>query len=352
MPPRAPLSALIIAGGRGTRLWPASREHQPKPLFSADGKRSLLEATIARLSPTVARERIFVLVAAAHASVFRRALRGLIPARNLIVEPAARGTAVAIAYGMAAVTRRAGAGVVAVMPADHIIEPAAGLRATIAAAAALASSRHALVVIGIAPTRPETGFGYQKIGCAIGAGFKVDQFVEKPPLERARRMVRSGKYLWNAGMFVMDSRTLESELRAHSPVLAAAASALIAMPRAKFARAYKKLKFDSFDREVVERSRNVLGVRARFSWHDVGSWEGLRQAVGGKAASVTRGHVLTLDSERILAHSDSRLMVIFGVNDLIAIDTGDAILIAHRDQSDAIRRVTDALAERGLSRYL
>jgi mannose-1-phosphate guanylyltransferase/mannose-6-phosphate isomerase len=356
MAARAALSALIIAGGRGTRLWPASREHQPKPLFSADGKLSLLEATIARLhpqlNPLVPRERIFVLVAAAHAAAFRRALKGLIPARNLIVEPAARGTAVAIAYGMAAIERRVGAGVVAVMPADHIIEPAAGFRATVAAAAALASSKHSIVVIGIVPTRPEPGFGYQRIGATIGAGFKVDQFIEKPPLARARKMFRSGKYLWNAGMFVMDSRTLDSELRAHSPALASAAKALATMPRAKFARAYKRLKFDSFDREVVERSRNVLGVRARFRWHDVGSWEGLRQAVGGESASVTRGNVLALDSERILAHSDSRLMVIFGVSDLIAVDTGDAILIAHRDKSEALRRVTDALATPALRKYL
>ncbi len=349
---RAALSALIIAGGRGTRLWPASREHQPKPLFSADGKLSLLEATIARLHPIVPRERIFVLVAQAHASAFRRALKGLIPARNLIVEPAARGTAVAIAYGTAVIERRVGAGIVAVMPADHIIEPAAGFRATIAAAAALAARKHAIVVIGIAPTRPEPAFGYQKIGAAIGAGFKVDQFIEKPPLARARRMFRSGKYLWNAGMFVMDSRTLDSELRAHSPALAMAAKALATMPRAKFVRAYKKLKFDAFDREVVERSGNVLGVRARFRWHDVGSWEGLRQAVAGESASVTRGNVLALDSERILAHSDSRLMVIFGVNDLIAVDTGDAILIAHRNKSDALRRVTDALATPALRKYL
>ncbi|MGC1341090.1 MAG: sugar phosphate nucleotidyltransferase [Candidatus Binataceae bacterium] len=352
MAPRAALSALIIAGGRGTRLWPASREHQPKPLFSADGKLSLLEATIARLHPLIARERIFVLVAAAHASAFRRALKGLIPARNLIVEPAARGTAVAIAYGMAAIERCAGAGVVAVMPADHIIKPAAGFRATIAAASTLAASRRAIVVIGIVPTRPDPGFGYQKIGATIGAGFKVEQFIEKPALARARKMVRSGKYLWNAGMFVMDSRTLEAELRAHTPALAAAAKALATMPRAKFARAYKKLKFDAFDREVVERSRNVMGVRARFGWHDVGSWEGLRQAIGGEGASVTRGNVLALDSERILAHSDSRLMVIFGVNDLIAVDTGDAILIAHREKSDALRRVTDALATPALRKYL
>ncbi|HUY25783.1 MAG TPA: sugar phosphate nucleotidyltransferase [Candidatus Binataceae bacterium] len=352
MAPRAPLSALIIAGGSGTRLWPASRRHQPKPLFSADGKLSLLEATLARLGRLVPRERIFVLVAATHADAFRRALGGLIPARNLIVEPAARGTAVAIAYGMAAIARRVGAGVVAVMPADHLIEPAAGFRATLAVAARLAASERAIVVIGIAPTRPETGFGYQKIGPAIGAGFKVEQFIEKPPLARARRMLAAGNFLWNAGMFVMDSETLAAELAAHSPALGAAANSLVAMPRAKFERAYKKLAFDSFDREVVERSRNVLGVRARYRWHDVGSWDGLRRAVAGEQASVTRGNVLALDSERIVAHSDSRLMVIFGVSDLIAIDAGDAILIAHRNQSDAMRRVTDELARRGMGKYL
>ncbi len=349
---RPSLSALIIAGGRGTRLWPASRERTPKPLFSADGKRSLLEATIARLSPLVAPDRIFVLAAAAHAAAFRRALRGVIPARNLIIEPAARGTAVAIAYGAAVIERRLKAGVVAVMPADHIIEPAAGFRATLAAAAGLAAARRAIVVIGIPPTRPETGFGYQKIGAAIGAGFKVDRFIEKPALAGARRMVRSGKYLWNAGMFVLDSRTLAAALAEHSPALAAAARALAAAPRARFPRAYKRLKFDSFDREVVERSRNVITVPARFRWHDVGSWEGLRQAVANDGASVIRGRVLALDSERIVAHSDSRLMVVFGISDLIAIDTGDAILIAHRNRSDEIRQIPETLATRRLHKYL
>jgi mannose-1-phosphate guanylyltransferase len=348
----AALCALIIAGGRGTRFWPASREARPKPLFSIDGRTTLLGNTIARLRPMVARERIFVLVAASHAPAFRRALRGLIPARNLIVEPAARGTAVAIAYGCAVIERRAGAGVIAVMPADHFIEPASEFRATLADAVALAREHPSMVVIGVAPTRPETGFGYQKIGRAVGVGFKVARFVEKPAAAVARRMVTSGKYLWNAGMFVMATRTLDAELRAHSPALARAARRLAAMRGKGFARAYSRLAFDSFDYEVVEKSKSVLGVRARFRWHDVGSWEGLWQAVGGGGCEVTRGNVLAMDSERYLAHSDSRLMVLFGVSDLIAIDTGDALLIAHRSQSPEIRRVTEELARRGMHRYL
>src|SRR5215469_5961532 len=136
----AEFSALIIAGGSGTRFWPASRASRPKPLFSVDGRRTLLAETILRLQPLVARDRIFVLAAQIHAAAFRRALRGLIPPRNLIVEPAARGTAVAIAYGAAVIEKRKGPGVIAVMPADHLIEPAAGFRATLHDAVDLAST--------------------------------------------------------------------------------------------------------------------------------------------------------------------------------------------------------------------
>jgi mannose-1-phosphate guanylyltransferase/mannose-6-phosphate isomerase len=345
-------AALIIAGGRGTRFWPASRRARPKPLFALAGRRTLLNDTIARLAPLIPRKHIFVLVAAEHRAAFRRALHGLIPACNLIVEPSARGTAVAIAYGAAVIRERIGDSVIAVMPADHYIEPTAGFRATLADAITLASSRGAIVVIGVPPTRPEPGYGYQKMGAPAGAGFKVARFVEKPAPALAARMVKSGKFLWNAGMFVMSSATLNAELARHTPRLARAVAKLAGEPAAKLASAYGRLKFDSFDREIVERSGNILGVRARFRWHDVGSWDGLWQAMRGGASNVTRGNVIAIDSEGILAHSDSRLMVLLGVSDIIAVDTGDALLIADRAQSQEIRRVTEELARRGLHRYL
>ena len=165
--PRA--SVLIVAGGRGTRFWPASREARPKPLFSIDGKQSLLADTIARHLGAVARERIFVLVAAAHQGPFRRAIRGLIPARNLIIEPSGRGTAVAIAYGAAIIKRRLGDGVIAAVAADHYIETGAQYRRTLIDAIDLAATHDSIVAIGIPPTRPETGYGYQKIGAKVGA---------------------------------------------------------------------------------------------------------------------------------------------------------------------------------------
>jgi mannose-1-phosphate guanylyltransferase len=345
-------SALIIAGGRGTRFWPASREGRPKPLFAPDGKTSLLAATIARLQPLIPRERTFVLVAASHEKPFRKEIEGRIPTRNLIVEPAGRNTAVAIAFGAAVIRRRLGDGVIAVMPADHLIQPAAGFRSSIASAIKLASEHDAIVVIGVPPTRPEPGYGYQQIGSPVGQGFKVARFVEKPALQRARKMVASGKYLWNAGMFVLTTRTLARELAAHAPALEAAVTRITSASREVLVREYRKLKFDSFDRVVVEKSRRVLGVRARFEWHDVGSWQGLMTAVGGKSGSVERGDVIALEAERYLAHSDSRLMVLFGVSDIVAVDTGDAILIAHREHSPRLGRVIEELERRGLHRYL
>lgn len=349
---RGAASALIVAGGRGTRFWPESRAWRPKPLFSIDGRTTLLSDSIARLVPLVRRERIFVLVSADQREIFRKALRGLIPPANLIVEPAARGTAVAIVYGCAVIEHRVGPGVVAVMPADHYIAPAAGFRRTLGEAIDLAGSNRAVVVIGVVPDRPEPGYGYQRIGRKFGSGFRVERFVEKPPLAAARRMVASGKYLWNAGMFVMDVAVLRAELDEHAPALSRAMRHLAGASAAATGRIYRRLDFDSFDRVVAERSRNVLTVKAGFRWHDVGSWEGLWEAVRGRRRNVLQGEVIAIDSDGVLARGGRRLMVLVGVKDLVAVDTGDALLIVGRGSSQDLRRVVDELGRRDLGRYL
>jgi mannose-1-phosphate guanylyltransferase len=348
--PRA--SVLIIAGGRGTRFWPASREARPKPLFSIDGKNSLLADTIARHIPLIECERIFVLAAAHHQGPYRRAIRGLIPARNLIIEPDGRGTAVAIAYGAAVIKRRLGDGVIAAVAADHYIVTPAQYRRTLADAIGLAATNDSIVAIGIPPTRAETGYGYQRIGEKVGAGFRIEKFIEKPALPLARKMVQSGNYLWNASMFVASTQTLVREFAENCPALGIAAEKLAAMLQNKIGNAYRRLKFDSFDRVIMEKSRHVLGVRARFIWHDVGSWDGLLTAVGDAGGNLMRGEVIALDSARVLAHSDSRLMVLLGVRDLIVVDSGDAILVANREMSQHVGRITDELGRRGLRRYL
>lgn len=347
------VAALVIAGGRGTRFWPASRADRPKPLFSIDGKTSLLADTIARTAPLIGRERIFVLVSADQQATFKSAIKGLVPGRNLLVEPEGRGTGVAIAYGGALIAKRLGGGtVMAVMPADHFVTPASGFRRTLRGAIGLAAGNGAIVVIGVAPSRPESGYGYQKIGPRVGCGFKVERFVEKPAQAVARRMVKSGGYLWNAGIFVMSSATLGVELKASAPGLARAMNEFATMSPAALKRSYRQLDYDSFDRAVVEKSSHVLTVRARFQWHDVGSWQGLWEARRGRRTNVVTGNVLALDADGVIARGGRRLMVLLGVDDLVAVDSDDTVLIARRSRSQDLRRVAAELKRRGLSRYL
>jgi mannose-1-phosphate guanylyltransferase len=344
-------SALIIAGGKGTRFWPASREDRPKPLFSIDEGTTLLSETIARLQPLIARDRIFVLVTAAQKKAFASAIEDLLPAANLILEPEGRGTTVAIAYGAAVIRRKFGEGLIAVMPADHYIAPASGFRNTIAKAFGLATSEDAIVVIGVTPTRPDTGYGYQEIGANVGSGYRVKRFVEKPKEPEAKKMVASKRFLWNAGMFVMSTATLARELQAHAPALAEATAKLATAKGAALAKLYRQLDFGAFDVVVIEKT-SVVGVRADFSWYDVGTWEGLWEAMGGREKNVTVGHVLTLESDGVLAHSTSRLMVLLGVKDIVVVDTPDALLVIDRARSQETRRVTEELKRLGLHRYL
>jgi mannose-1-phosphate guanylyltransferase len=200
------------------------------------------------------------------------------------------------------------------MPADHYIAPASGFRDTLAKAFALATSEKAIVVIGVTPTRAEPEFGYQEIGASVAAkfyqGYRVKGFVEKPKPAMAKKMFVSKRFLWNAGMFVMTSATLQRELTQHAPALVAATDNLATRKGAALAKLFRQLDFDSFDRVVIERASNILGVKADFSWHDVGTWEGLWEAMGGREKNVTVGHVMTLDSNGVLAHSNSRLMVL------------------------------------------
>jgi mannose-1-phosphate guanylyltransferase len=382
-------AVLIIAGGRGTRFWPESRINRPKPLFAIDGKTSLLASTVARMQPLIARERIFVLASADQAPLFRPVLKKLIPPPNLIIEPEGRGTAVAIAYGAGVIAKRLGdKAIVAVMPADHYVTPAQAFQHTLHDAVMLAAGYPAIVVIGIKPIRPETGYGYLKIGkplkipssvsvatrrfashtrdesripppdqkedgwgSSAGAAFKLDRFVEKPPAGMALKMMRSGKYLWNAGMFVMSAATLAAELARHAPSLAQAMRSLPSKTE-ELKRSYRALKFDSFDRVVAEKSRNVMGVRARFTWHDVGSWEGLWEALRGGHRNVLTGNVLEIGADGVLARSRDHLMVLLGVKDIVAIESADVILIADRTQSQDVRKVIAELERRGSQKYL
>ena len=197
------------------------------------------------------------------------------------------------------------------MPADHYIHPASAFRRTLAAGLRLADRDGAIVIIGVAPSRPDSGYGYLEAGAALPGGFKVKRFVEKPSVAVARSMVRSGRFLWNAGMFLISTATLEAELASHCPRLLAALDKLVRRVPG-WERVYSRLKFDSFDYEVIEKSANVAAVRAGFSWNDVGSWEGLWQTLRDRGGNAISGKVVAMDARNVLARGDGRLMVLLG----------------------------------------
>lgn len=346
-------SALIIAGGRGTRFWPESRLKSPKPLFAVKDKESLLDATISRTLTLVPRERIFVLVSRDQRHAFSHAIRNVLPSSNLIVEPEGRGTAVAVAYGCGVIGERFGINtVVMATPADHYIAPTSSYKATLEAAISLADQHQKIVTIGIPPTRAEIGYGYMKVGRLEGEGFRIQRFVEKPTIRSARKMVRSGHFLWNAGIFVMSIAVLAAEFDNHAPLLGHALRQLPQLSAQRKASLYRTLEFDSFDRTVLEKDKDLLGIRATFAWHDVGSWEGLWDALRGTEDNVLIGNIIALESSGIIARTKSRLMVCFGIADVLAIDTGEILLIARRSRSQEIGAIVSELNSRGLRRYL
>jgi mannose-1-phosphate guanylyltransferase len=352
-PKKIDAAALIIAGGRSTRFWPEGRADRPKPLFSVTGDSSLILDTIARIQPLIPRERIFVLVTDGQRRAFRSELRGTIAPHNLIIEPEGRGTTVAIAYGSAMIAERFGKDVIIVTtPADHYIPQANAFRSTIGKAIRAASEARAIVVVGVKPTRPETGYGYQQVGQRIKGGFKVARFIEKPPLERARRMLLSGQFLWNAGIFAMSPAVLLIEMQQHLSPLAAAMERFAKMKLQELRSVYRQFDVASFDREIAEKSNNLVGVRAKFEWHDVGSWHGLWTAMRGSNSNVISDGIVTDDVQGVLARGGKRLMVLLGVKDLVAVDTDDAILIASLSRSQELSRVLETLRQRGLQSYL
>jgi mannose-1-phosphate guanylyltransferase len=239
----------------------------------------------------------------------------------------------------------------AVMPADHYIYPAAAFRRTLAAGLRLADRNGSIVIIGVPPSRPDSAYGYLEVGAPLPGGFKVKRFVEKPSVAVARSMVRSGRFLWNAGMFLMSTVTLEAELRRHCPKLHAALDKLVRQGPG-YKRLYAGLDFDSFDYEVVEKSANVAAVRAGFSWNDVGSWDGLWQTLRDGSGNALSGNVVAMDSRQVLARGEERLMVLLGVEDLIVVDTPDALLIANRERTQDVKRVIAELRRRKLTGYI
>lgn len=308
-----------------------------------------------RVSPVVPRANVLAVVGRVHAAQVRAQLPGLVPG-SVLVEPQARNTAAAIALAALHVARRDPEAVMAVLPADHVIPDRVAFRADLRLALDLAEAHDALVTLGVPPTRPETGYGYIRPAAALagtrGRAAWVARFVEKPDEIRARLLIRQG-CLWNAGIFAWRARVILAALRRHLPaVLEPIEAAMRAGSAAALARAYRRVPSVSIDTGVLERADRVLAVRARFRWSDVGSWAALAEVWGtGRDGNATRGRVVAVDSQRCLVDAGERMVAILGVEDLVVVDTPDAVLVCRKDRAQDVRRVVDELGRRRLGRY-
>jgi len=364
------LHAVIMAGGTGTRFWPESRAAQPKQLLRMTDERTMLRATVDRLGDLVPPERVVISTTASLAGKIADELPEL-PREAILAEPCKRNTAPCIGLAAAKIVRDDPEGVMAVMPADHVISPEDSFRRAIRFAKALVDHQpERLVTFGIRPSYPAETFGYIEQGETIeskvaeqfdGAPplYRVGQFREKPDAETARRYLDRGTFFWNSGIFVWRAQTILDGLANHEPEIREGLRRIAdAADSPEFdevlRREFTAMKGISIDYAVMERAAEVLMIEAPFDWDDVGSWQSLARLRGTDAEgnTVAAKHLGIETTGSIIRGADDHLIVTVGLTDCIVVHTPDATLVANKHDEEAIRKVVEELKRRGWEGYL
>lgn len=343
--------AVILAGGQGTRFWPVSRMKRPKQFLSiSDDGESLIQATARRVRPLVGEHSTYIVTNTLHEPLIREH----VPDAVVISEPVGRNTAASIGLAAVYVDRTCPDAVCVVLPADHAIGNSGLLCDAILKAADVARTHDMLVTIGVRPTFPHTGYGYIKRGKNLADGaYRVDRFFEKPSLERAEQYLEAGDFLWNSGMFVWRTSAILAAIKSFLPELAAGLDEIraaigTASEKETLERVFPTLESVSIDFGVLEHARNCAVVDAEpFGWNDVGSWDAWAEHFErDRDGNLLRGDVLAIEAKNCVVHSEHKFTAVLGVENLVVIDSGDALLICPSSEVQEVRKIVDALKQK------
>jgi mannose-1-phosphate guanylyltransferase / mannose-6-phosphate isomerase len=349
------MTPVILSGGSGTRLWPLSRGQYPKQFLPLVTKNTMVQETMLRLSGLAGLKNPIAVCNEDHRFMMAEQLWEIgVKPTAIILEPVGKNTAPAVA--MAALSASSQDEVLLVLPADHVILNIEAFHLAIAKAEALAKQGN-LVTFGIVPTHPETGYGYiMKDSTRLGEAYKVAAFVEKPDLVAAKNYVKSGNYLWNSGMFAFTAGNFLKELEKHNPDMLSAckqalSSAIIDLDFIRLDKAtFSACPADSIDYAVMEKTDKAAVIPLDASWNDVGSWSALWDVTDKDASgNAVSGDVLTLDTKNSYIYSEDKLVTVIGVEDLVVVETKDAVMIAPKDRVQEVKQIVDQLKQQGRS---
>ena len=358
---------VILAGGGGTRLWPKSRNATPKQFLRLTSKEAMVQVAAGRMTKLIPWEQIIVVTNKNYITDIQNLLPQ-IPAENVIAEPEKKDTALAMLTGSLYAMSKDPEAVIVNSASDHVITDEKEFVKVMQAAVEEAESGQNLVAVGITPTGPETGFGYIKIGDHLRKTktglpvFKVDSFTEKPNATTARAFISTGKYFWNANMYVWSAAALQAAFEKYMPEMFALTQSLVSMNTQQFHDAlpeiYKKAQSISIDYAISEKADNLLLIPGDFGWNDVGDWKVVyelaqKDLVGNVTVSDENSvKALCINSENNLIHTDGRLIGLIGINDMIIIDTPEILLVVPKERSQDVKKLVERLKEEGKKEYL
>lgn len=353
---------VIMAGGVGTRFWPRSRFKRPKQLLSILDQRTMIQATVDRLDNLVSPDHIYIVTTEQQIEEITQQLPAL-RTENLIIEPKGKNTAPCIGLAAIMLKKKDPEAVMAVLPADHRIQNETQFRKVLSAAEVFASQHNCLVTIGINPTYPATGYGYIQVNSRVEevnnlAVFKVKTFAEKPDLPTARRFLESGDFFWNSGMFIWRVKAILKEIEESLPELYDSLMEIEKYLGTKsqnevIRKVYCQIKSISIDYGVMEQSQNVYVLKGEFNWNDVGSWEEVFKVLPhDEDNNVVIGNHFTKDTKGCLIDSTSRFIATLGIENLIIVDAGDALLICRRDMAQNVKELVEAMKRKNLDQFL